>query len=49
MAAGALGLLENAPVIGGMVQHAEEGGDKMGSPKWPVRPQRDSPPSKPLN
>jgi hypothetical protein len=33
-AAGAgLAALENAPVIGGMVQHAEQGGGRMGSPE----------------
>ena len=32
-AAAALTGLENAPVIGGMVQHAEEGGERMASPE----------------
>lgn len=33
LGAAALTGLENAPMIGGMVQHAEEGGEQMGSPE----------------
>jgi hypothetical protein len=33
LGAAALTGLEQAPVIGGMVQHAEEGGERMGSPE----------------
>lgn len=33
LGAAALTGLENAPMIGGMVQHAEEGGEEMGSPE----------------
>lgn len=33
LAAGALTFLENAPLVGGMVQKAEEGGDRIASPE----------------